>query len=128
MARAPKPGSTPNAKAVAARRTGIQMRVRDDTHLINFADLGPRDARIFRKATGMPLRTVLDRESFDIDSICQLVWLHRVRNGEPGLTLEEVEDGFPGYFEFEGNVSIDEVIDGDETEEDEDSPEGSGGS
>lgn len=115
MATAPPPGS---ARRAQTERAALRISIKGETRDLVFADLGPRDARMFRKATGMALRTVLDEEQFDLDSIAALWWLARIRSGDK-VTYDEVEAAFPSYADMDDETfSIEEL-----TPEDDGSPE-----
>ena len=76
----------------------IEMTVNGTTTVLNFTDLGPRDSAKLRKATGVSLIAAFsDADSMDLDILCALWWLARVKNGEPYLTWDQALDAFPSF-------------------------------
>lgn len=104
MATAPTPGQTSEPQAVI-------IRVDDKAARLVVEDLGPVDARLFRKANvGITLAAAIsaisDAGSMDLDVPCSLWWLARVRNGETQLAYQQAESEFPGYADFQDRVEI----------------------
>lgn len=83
-------------------------------------EVEPFHVRKLRLSTGLglqELRILLGDVNWqELDTFSALVWLARMQNGEPHLTLEEVEDGVT----FDTHRDIDR---GDAFEEDPTSPE-----
>lgn len=123
MATAPRPGTlrkqAERNKAFVITVDGVPQR------LVN-SDLGPADARRIRQLRlGFSLAglqvMMSDPSQIDIDIVCALWWLARVKAGE-NVTYEQAEAEFPGYAEVQDRASFEIVDDGDEDEVD--SPEG----
>lgn len=118
MATAPTPGAVRKDKA---RRLGIRITVRGESHDIIQADLGPGDNLRVRRATGLSLREMTDGEHFDIDSAAVLWWFARSRRDEPTLTLDQAFSEFPTYTELEADAQLVDITAIEVTEDD--SPE-----
>jgi hypothetical protein len=122
MARAPRPG--------AARKKGsarFSITVDDRTHILHQGDLGPEDYRVVRKQTGMAWKEFFgeDGDKFDYDSLEVLWWMARRKDGEPRLSIAQVDRQWPTADEFAEMVADDrivlDVLD-DDVEEDPDDP------
>jgi hypothetical protein len=116
MSLAPRPGH----KRADARMT-VTIRLRDETRSLHPNNIPLRDAAAVRKATGgLPVRAFLgDEDRIDGDSIKVLWWLARRADGEPDLTLDELEAGWPD--DLTGD-DLEVIVDDGEDDED-DSPE-----
>lgn len=114
MATAPRPGAT--------SRKGLILTAGGRTFTVDFDDFGPKDAAMVRKATGFALRTILDADQFDLDSIAALWWLLRWRDGERKLRYEQVLDECPTYGEMSENPDLLKIEAVEDTDDDEVEP------
>lgn len=104
MARAARPGSpapeivtvpdgTPDAWLVLKRQSDVE----ETWTPYHLAETTATQARNVRAVTGQPLRVwladLVETAGRELDSFAVFQWLARMQNGEPGLTLREVEEG-----------------------------------
>lgn len=128
MAKAPRPGSTPNSNETKKREHDrhlvYRIKVRDEELTLRHADLGPADAALVRRETGMTLRSVLgtalDSAASDFDVFAVVWWLAKVKAGED-ISYAVAVGKFPSYAEIE-QVKFTIDVEGG-SEEDPDSPE-----
>lgn len=84
---------------------------------LHMANITPKDSRMVRQATGLPLEAFVgsigSMSTAGLDTVCVLLWLARMKAGEPKLTLDRVESGF-SY----ANVPEVEVVTPDDDSED----------
>ena len=78
---------------MATDDTIIEISLDGRDYRIWFEDCTAVDASRVRRETGLSLRDVFGvtaNGSPDLDSIAVVVWLSRVKSGEPNLTFEDV--------------------------------------
>lgn len=93
---APEPGQRSRAEANAeARKAVVRITLKGRT-LEVYPAIGPADDRLARRVLGGPISPMLNAGYvFGADSLMDLWWFARVKNGEPGLTLDAVLAEFP---------------------------------
>ncbi len=91
----------------------IKLTLDGRSHQIRIDQLGAKETRMVRQATGMSWRAWLAtfETDFDSDSVAVLLWMARVRAGEDRLTLEEVED----HLGYQSDLLV-ELVDDDESD------------
>lgn len=73
----------------------LSVSVDGQNYELEFATIGPAQARVVRQATGSSIRRLfaeVGESDPDIDIIGPLIWLARNQSGDD-ITLEEVESG-----------------------------------
>lgn len=93
MAKAPRPGVGRKRDQQATATTEMTLRVYDDEWsfcpaVIPFAIR----AKVRKSTGGLPFAAFMSEDAFDIDSLMVCVWVARMVNGEPDLTISDVED------------------------------------
>lgn len=83
MAKAPRPGQTPNSET--AQRVGLKIRLGDVSKILHMNDLGPNDDLAARKQTGLPVTPFFEEDKFGADSLLIMWWMARRKDGEPNL-------------------------------------------
>jgi len=129
MARAPRPGSTPNATKAkrkdSSQRQALKIHFDGEDYVLDFADIGPQDDLMCRRATGLPISPFLEEETFSADSIAVMVWVAMRKGGHPVLKWSRFSsDIFPKMLDLpewleNGRISIESIEDDEDTEEDE---------
>jgi hypothetical protein len=126
MATAPKPGKARrDEEREQSRQLVYRMTVRGEELALRHADIGPADAALIRRETGMTLRTVLRTamgDDGDLDVYAALWWLAKRKAGDDA-TYDVVVGKFPTYAELDQIRFLVDVEDGEGTTEDSDSPE-----
>lgn len=92
MASAPDPGVGRKIAARKAAATEMTIRVLSDEWTFCPAVIPFAVRAKVRKSTGgIPFSRYMNEDAFDIDSLMVCVWVARMVNGEPDLTIDEVE-------------------------------------
>lgn len=96
MAQAPRPGVGRRSENEMRDRRTLTVTIRGESHTVAPGNIPLRDSAAVRKATGgLSPRMFLDGDTFDVDSLKVLWWLGRRIDGEPDLTLDELEESWP---------------------------------
>ncbi len=116
MATAPTPGA---ARKRRERNKAFVIEVDGKPARLYPADLGPADARRVRRLDlGYSLAQVMDSltdvRQADIDVVCLLWWLARVKAGETDLTFEQAESEFPSYEDLADRAEFSVELDDDD--------------
>lgn len=124
MATAPRPGKVrQEEEREQAKRLVNRIIVRGEELLLRHADLGPADAELVRRETGMTLRSMLATamgEAVDFDVIAALWWLAQRKQGLD-VSYEATVAAFPSYADVNEVRIIIDVEDGED--KDPESPE-----
>jgi hypothetical protein len=99
MAKAPRPGVGRRADEVKTAKVVRKLRIRDETRTLALANIPIKDRLDVRKATGYSVEDLLLGESFGVDSLMVAWWLAGRANGQPLLTLEQVDAEWPSDLE-----------------------------
>lgn len=124
MAKAPKPGTVDKGPDDRRRKRTGTFRMRLGATTLEMPTAIPFKERFaVRAATGLPLEQFWRGEfKIDLDSLLIIWWLIRRYNGEPHLSLDEVEDTWPDDLE-PGDIKFEVIEDDGEPTDD---PESSG--
>jgi hypothetical protein len=128
MATAPRPGKArQDDEREHSRHLFYRLTVRGEELTLRQADIGPSDAAMVRRETGMTLRSLLqatyDTDTVDLDVIATLWWLAQRKAGNE-IAYQVALDKFPSYAEMaDGAVRFLLDTEGASDIEDPDSPE-----
>lgn len=110
MAKAPTPGIGKRKANNEAAKTVMRVRLKDESWLFNPTNLPFSVEKKVRKACdGRPFFWYMDEANFGGDTFRLMVWVARMVNGEPDLTIDDVDKQWPADFDLEDDFDVDEV-------------------
>lgn len=114
MASAPTPGVGRRQEEVKAAKQVATLTVKGETHTLALNNIPIRERAAVRKATGLPLEHFFggvqgNSDLVGLDSFQIMWWLARRADGEPNLTLEQVEAEWPeGLSDSDVELKVDD--------------------
>lgn len=116
--RAARPGTQPvkvDGTRPAPKRTALRIGLGDETRTLNWADLGPQDDIICRRATGMPVSSFFENEHFGADTLLVIWWMAGRKAGKRE-SFKQILDTYSSFdsmedFTIEADEESDDVID-----------------
>lgn len=70
---------------------GLRVEAFGQMYELKPDEVTAEDAKAFRRFVGVPLMSVMGgSQDMDLDVVAGIIWLARVKNGEPGVTYQSV--------------------------------------